>query len=365
MKTQKSTAARSRSTQSKPAINDQILETLETFESPPMLPDPSIGDGGGVWQNDATTQVEGVGDAGIDRKLSPRKNQKHYLETSKVSKLLVSFSGGETSAYMIEYIKQNLSYDQVEYVFTNTGLEHEKTLEFVQKVAKYHKIKVHWIESVVYPGRKGCGFKIVDFETAARNGEPFEESIKKYGIPNASFPHCTRDLKVEPMRRFVKGCLGWTDHETAIGIRADEWDRASAQAEKYRLIYPLIDTVTKQMVNQYWDKMPFRLEIPGYVGNCTGCWKKTDRKLAQIAIEEPQAFDFFREMEAKYENFVPPSQAKGRTTPIRFYRQNRTVDEVTTPRSNHQPLFDERQKGLESLPLMDLLNSCSDSCEVY
>lgn len=161
--------------------------------------------------------------------------------------------------------------------------------------------------------------------------------------------------------------MGWkrNDYDTAIGIRADEWDRASASAKKHRLIYPLIDNITKPIINQYWDKMPFRLEIPGYVGNCTGCWKKTDRKLAQVAIEEPHAFDWWREMEKKYENFVPPSQANGRNTPIRFYRQNRTVDDVIIPKTNHQQPADERFKGLEHLPLMDLLNSCGDSCEIY
>lgn len=282
-------------------------------------------------------------------------------------KILVSFSGGETSAYMIDFIRKNLSYDRVEYVFANTGLEHEKTLEFIRKVADYHKINVHWIEAVTYLGeRKSCGFKIVNFETAARKGEPFEAAIQKYGIPNASFPHCTRALKGDAIRSFVSQYLGWTDNDCAVGIRADEWDRASASAKKQRLIYPLIESVTKPIVNQYWDKMPFRLEIPSYIGNCVGCWKKTDRKLVQVAIEEPSAFDFFKEMEVRYENFVPDSQEKGRSTPIRFYRQHRSADDfVNYSRSNHTKPLDERLKGLESLPLIDLINSCGDSCEAF
>lgn len=284
-----------------------------------------------------------------------------------MSKLLVSFSGGETSAYMIDFIKRNLVYDEVIYTFANTGLEHEKSLEFVQKVAEYHQIDIRWVESIPHIGEKrSCSYKEVNFETASRNGEPFESVIQKYGIPNSSFPHCTRNLKTEPMESFIKS-LGWkrSEYDTAIGIRADEWDRASASAKKNRLIYPLIDNITKPMINQYWDKMPFRLEIPGYVGNCTGCWKKTDRKLVQVAIEEPHAFDWWREMERRYENFIPPSQVRGRTTPIRFYRQNRTVDEVIIPKTNHQQPVDERFNGLEELPLMNLLNSCGDSCEIY
>jgi 3'-phosphoadenosine 5'-phosphosulfate sulfotransferase (PAPS reductase)/FAD synthetase len=57
-----------------------------------------------------------------------------------MSKLLVSFSGGETSAYMIDFIKRNLAYDDVVYTFANTGLEHERTLEFVRRVGEYHQI---------------------------------------------------------------------------------------------------------------------------------------------------------------------------------------------------------------------------------
>lgn len=284
-----------------------------------------------------------------------------------VKNLLVSFSGGETSAYMIDFIKRNLSYDRIEYVFANTGLEHEKTLEFVQKVADYHQIKVHWIESVTYlDERKSCGFKLVDFETASRNGEPFEAAIQKYGIPNVTFPHCSRTLKKEAIESFAKNHLNWKDNHFAIGIRADEWDRASSTAKKQRLIYPLIDSITKPMVNQYWDKMPFRLEIPSYVGNCTACWKKTDRKLVQVAIEEPSAFDFFKRMESKYENFIPPTQSKGRSTPVRFYRQNRTADDFTdSVLTNHKMPIDERLEGLESLPLIDLINSCGDTCEAF
>lgn len=281
--------------------------------------------------------------------------------------LLVSFSGGETSAYMIDFIHKNIEYDQIEYIFANTGLEHEKTLEFVQKVADYHQIKVHWIESVPTKDKRvSCGYKIVDFETASRNGEPFEQIITKYGIPNMNFPHCSRALKTEPMTNFIKKHLGWKDYEAAIGIRADEWDRASTSAIKRKLIYPLIHDVTKEIINDYWNKMPFRLEIPSYLGNCVGCWKKTDRKLVQIAIEEPNAFDFFKRMELMYENFIPVSQTNSRVTPIRFYRGHRAaLDFTDNIKSTHQCPLDERLKGLETLPLIDLINSCSDSCEAF
>lgn len=61
----------------------------------------------------------------------------------------------------------------------------------------------------------------------------------------------------------------------------------------------------KPMINFYWKNMPFRLELKGYQGNCKTCWKKSDKKLYQIAKENPNAFDFMKRMEDKYGNFFP------------------------------------------------------------
>ena len=71
--------------------------------------------------------------------------------------LLVSFSGGETSAFMAQWIKKHLedSYDKVVYVFANTGLENEETLEFVQKCDDYWKLNVQWVECSINPEKGG------------------------------------------------------------------------------------------------------------------------------------------------------------------------------------------------------------------
>lgn len=108
------------------------------------------------------------------------------VKTMKKETLFVSFSGGRTSAYMCWWLLNNKA-DKFNFifVFANTGQEHEKTLEFVDKVDKWLGLNLVWLEAVVHEGElTGSTHKIVNYETASRTGQPFEDVIKKYGIPN-------------------------------------------------------------------------------------------------------------------------------------------------------------------------------------
>lgn len=255
-------------------------------------------------------------------------------------KLLVSFSGGETSAYMGLWLwkhKQD-EYDMV-FVFANTGQENEETLQFIHKFELHFGIPIVWIEAVVYHGkRKSNGFKVVDYKSADRDGKVFEEIIKKHGIPNMSFPHCTREMKQAPIKSYAKS-LGWKKYYTAIGIRSDEMDRQNAKAEKNRFVYPLISKdmqpMTKPKINFFWSQQDFRLDLKGYQGNCITCWKKSDHKLYTIAKESEKSFIFMHKMEERYKKFTPPTRLKLMSErgeypvyPIVFFRKNRSALQI-------------------------------------
>lgn len=230
-------------------------------------------------------------------------------------KLLVTFSGGETSAFMGQYLNKEMQNEyEMLFVFANTGMESNETLDFVNKCEKKFGIKVNWIEAKVYHNaKKSCGFTKVDYLTATRNMDwktrtdtPFEEVVKKYGIPNHSRLHCTRELKMNPIKAFAKSIWGNEKYYLALGIRIDEIDRMNAKKEELRLVYPLIQKemqpMTKKHINFWWANQEFRLNLKGYQGNCGACYKKSDNKLMQMVLDDVNYFEFLAYLEDKYGN---------------------------------------------------------------
>lgn len=287
-----------------------------------------------------------------------------------IKKLFISFSGGETSAYMLLWILENWKnhYEEMVIIFANTGQENEATLLFVAQVAALARVKVVWVEAVVHHGkRKGCTHKVVDFLSASRNGEPFEDVIKKYGIPNQQFPHCTRELKLNPMVSYIKS-LGWDKYDTAVGIRADEIDRMGTEFKGSKLVYPLIKNkpMTKPQINEFWDSMPFRLQLKGYQGNCKWCWKKSDRKHFTLIKENPTQYDFPAKMEAIYGKTGAGIEkgvgcnSEGRRV---FFRKNRSTEDLII--ASTAPFTPADDDSIAYDPELDMAGSCSESCDAF
>ena len=291
-----------------------------------------------------------------------------------VKRLCVSFSGGRTSAYMLLHCLKYYRDHEIIITFANTGCEHPATLDFVHRMDQHIGGGTVWLEADVSPVHgEGVGHRIVSYDTASRNGEPFERAVSKYGIFGPSYPNCTGRLKTEVMDSFLRSA-GWPTgaksrtHDTAIGIRYDECDRLPPRHKRasMRLVYPLVEArVTKDMVRDFWSKQPFDLQIPGdHYGNCVWCWKKSNRKLMTLAKECPSAFDFPRRMEEKYGEV----KAKNESGVRRFFRENRSVDDIFRMAERpFEPYRDNVERDLfsgtwdESL---DIGGACGDSCEV-
>lgn len=277
-----------------------------------------------------------------------------------MKKLFISFSGGRTSAYMTYKILTEYK-DQYECVvlFANTGQEHEKTLEFIRQCDEKLGFGTVWVEAEVQEGRVGTKHRIVTFETASRKGQPYEEVIKKYGIPNQAYPHCTRELKLQPMLSYIKS-LGWKNntYDTAIGIRVDETRRVRKDAAKVSIVYPLVDwfPTTKPEIIAWWAAQPFDLEIQEHQGNCTWCWKKSYSKLLRLIKEEPHIFEFPERMEANYGLCGSNRDGTHRV----FFRQNTSTQKLFELADR---LIPENFAFTEPDPSAN--SGCGESCELY
>lgn len=290
---------------------------------------------------------------------------------SEPRRLVISFSGGETSAFMAQWLLKHKAqdYDEVVTLFANTGQEHPATLDFVERCDREFGLDVVWLEAVVNEGRVACTHRVVDYESADREGRVFEAVIAKYGIPNKAYPHCTRELKLHPMRSYLRS-IGWTRYESAVGIRYDEIDRMQ---DVHGIIYPLIAPVpmTKPEINRWWRDRPWRLPIKGYEGNCRWCWKKSDRKLLTLARETPEVFDFPRRMEA---NCGLAGHNIDGTKRV-FFRENKAVEDIFDLAASQalsavddSQLYEVQTRMFDymaTVPALDEAGSCAESCEAF
>ena len=222
----------------------------------------------------------------------------------------ISFSGGRTSAYMLWRVLQSNGGlpDEAKVCFANTGKEDEATLRFVDRCAKEWEIPIAWVEYINADDTKDR-FRLVDFETASRNGEPFEAIIRKRNyLPNPVSRFCTVEMKVRAIHRYLKS-IGWTEWESMLGIRADEQRRlAKIGQQDYgkheEKLAPLGRVgVTKEIVGDFWKAMPFDLELPNMNGvtmhgNCDLCYLKGGSQIFSLIQEKPERAVWWAKMEA-------------------------------------------------------------------
>lgn len=280
--------------------------------------------------------------------------------------LLISFSGGRTSAYMTKFILENWSeMFNIIVVFANTGREFEETLHFINECDKRYNFNTVWIEAIT-DERHGNGVraKVVNFETASRNGEPFEAMIKKHGLPNVQMAICTRELKNYAIKSYAKQ-IGFKNYKIAIGIRSDEIDRINTNQN---FIYPLVSLGTKKSdVNKFWMNNEFDLQIKGYEGNCDFCFKKSLRKLLTLTIERPEKLEWWAEMEKKYSDYIPITR-KQQNKKTAFFRESMTTQNLLELSKRPFEKARDDSKYIDNQLLLfnlDISNGCVESCEVF
>jgi 3'-phosphoadenosine 5'-phosphosulfate sulfotransferase (PAPS reductase)/FAD synthetase len=192
--------------------------------------------------------------------------------------------------------------------FANTGKEEEATLRFVDRCSKEWGVPITWVE-YRYAEETKDRFAVVDFDTASRNGEPFEALIRSRNyLPNPVSRFCTVELKVRTIHRYLKS-IGWTEWDSMLGIRADEPRRlAKIGNQDYgkheEKVAPLGQTgVTKKIVGDFWRSQPFDLELPNMNGvtmhgNCDLCFLKGGSQILSLIAEKPERAVWWAKMES-------------------------------------------------------------------
>ena len=150
------------------------------------------------------------------------------------------------------------------------------------------------------------GWAIVDYESAARRGEPFRDLILSGNCAIGGFTTkriCTASLKLAPTDKFLQD-KGIDESIRVVGFRYDEPERvakAKDRGDDFRS--PLHEwKIGREEVVAFWRKMPFDLCLPAVNGqtahgNCTLCFLKGRKKIARLMNECPQRADRWIEME--------------------------------------------------------------------
>ena len=231
---------------------------------------------------------------------------------------VVSFSGGRTSGFMLRQILNAFGGqpEDLAISFQNTGLEHPKTYDFITQVEDEWDVNIAWLEYLVDTDGKE-GFRAVDRDTYQRDGEPFEELIRKKNfLPNPVARTCTGNLKVRTMERYLETLPAFKDGYThAVGLRHDEprrVHRVRGERGVQDIVCPLFDAeVDKPMVIDWWSRQPFDLDLPHpAAGNCVGCMLKGTRQTEELMTVMPEQFDWW----VRAEGIPLSSKPEGLTT---------------------------------------------------
>lgn len=249
----------------------------------------------------------------------------------------IAFSGGRSSAYMLHQILEANGGlpSRAVLTFQNTGREMDQSLDFVAECASRWCVNATWLEFAprraltqheydlvskhfggAYAERfldwwgepTKSGFRIVSHNSAARDGEPFLCLIlhKKY-LPNQQARFCTTELKIRTAKRYLLS-LDWDYWTNCVGIRADEPSRIKPEGvrfkERWTVWQPLAKAgVSRRDVEAFWMAQPFDLQLPNvggncWLGNCDGCFLKSETHVAAFSREYPAQAGWWEKMEA-------------------------------------------------------------------
>lgn len=324
---------------------------------------------------------------------------------------VVSFSGGRTSAYMLNLIRNQDPSSK--FIFMDTGAEHPETYVFIRKVVEHWGIDLTCLRVLpVMIDGVGSDYEIINYDQCKQDLIPWQRMLSKYGHPYVGGAFCTDRMKTVPFTKYCKDHFGKDNYKTWIGIRYDEparlWGDSSYDAlisigisqdraselfvkaiktarlmgaeyanqliENYipkvssafdlcceRIAFIIngnlnflaeIDESEKADILEWWEEQPFDLDLQEHKGNCVFCIKKSLQKVALAAKDEPEMAEAFWNCLVSYDKKDDKV----------MYRRKHTFQEVIA-------LFDDNSRDELASRMRSMkqyeTGACSESCEAF
>jgi 3'-phosphoadenosine 5'-phosphosulfate sulfotransferase (PAPS reductase)/FAD synthetase len=282
--------------------------------------------------------------------------------------IFCTVSSGYSSVLMAIKLKEWYPNHNIVYAMANTSKEREESLEFMNECDIHYNLNVNWIEAKFNKRGKGVDFKVVDYKDLKRNGEIFEEGIKKLGIPCKINKWCNRDMKITPLKKFADSIFGLNNYSIAVGMRVDEIDRVGKAYKTNNTFYPLVDNnISTIDRNMFWNSEPIKIKIPAYKGNCDMCFEKSNRKLITILNEEPKIGNWWQNMIDKYSKIPidkkPSYNIYAENGGMNFFRSNKSLQDLVEMAK--QPFSKATDEYIYENDLFDAEGDCGSGCQVF
>ena len=252
------------------------------------------------------------------------------ITQTKAERNVLGLSGGRDSAALAVYMKTNYPDLNIEYFFTDTGSELPEVYEFLYKLEGF------------------LGREIIRLNSE-KNFDYYLEQFNYY-LPSPTSRWCTRVLKIEPFKKWVKPDINkGIKINNFVAIRSDEAHRNALKNENgIQTILPFVeDDIDKEDVKEIL--VSSGIGEPEYYqwrtrSGCTFCFYQ--RKIEWLGLKEhhPEAFKNAKKIESL-------SVQNGKFT----WMQKESLEELESPerakkiRIEHENKIKSRKKIINPL----------------
>jgi 3'-phosphoadenosine 5'-phosphosulfate sulfotransferase (PAPS reductase)/FAD synthetase len=199
---------------------------------------------------------------------------------------VIGLSGGKDSAALAVYMAMHPDYRNLElqYFFSDTGKELPEVYEFLTKLEGVLNTKIIRLGE----------------ERFSEEQNPFDHYLKQYGyfLPSPQTRWCTRKLKLDPFKNWIKPWLADGDKIIQyVAIRADEIDREGLWNTNPNIVTKLPfreHGVTKEMVIDIL--VSYNLGLPKYYewrsrSGCSFCFFQQKIEWVNLKEKHPDRFE--------------------------------------------------------------------------